>query len=74
MVICFGAYWAWQSYKNSKTNETATDQKDVDELELFYQKQIDEIESKSKEEMAKHEGLLLYYKSQLEKINKIKNK
>lgn len=53
--------------KNKKVNN-------VDTIAKLYQDKINEIESKSIEEIKKQEDLLNFYKSELEKINLIKTK
>lgn len=78
LVILFGAYWASQYYKNSNKKSDSTPKEgeglSIDELEKFYQEKIDEIEKKSVSEIVKYEGLLAYYKTELNKINNKKQK
>jgi hypothetical protein len=76
LVILFGAYWAAQYYKNTKQTSTPKEGEgmSIDELEKFYQDEISKIEKKSVEEIVKYEGLLAYYKTELNKINNKKQK
>jgi len=78
LVILFGAYWAVQYYKGSNKKKSSDpkegEEMNVDELEKFYREKIDEIEKKSVSEIGKYEGLLTYYRSELNKINNKKQK
>lgn len=78
-VILFAAYWGWKYYTASNKKEEPkpkpkfyTETDDIDELVAFYERKIDEIESKSVEEIEKASEKLNEYKAKLEKIKNLK--
>lgn len=75
-LILFAFYWGMRYYKGSnKVVEVKDESQDnIDKLVIYYNQKISEIENKSIEEIEKQEGILSYYKEQLNKINQIKNK
>lgn len=80
-LICFCAYWAVKLYKNrpqekpdySKGAADVSSSK-VDELIKEFNDKIADIESRSAEEIKRSQETLDFYKSELEKLNKLKNK
>lgn len=78
LVILFALYWAREYYNARKEKKPKVPSKNevetVDELISYYNGKIEEIESKSMEEIRTSEDTLKIYKEQLEKLNKIKNK
>lgn len=75
-LILFAFYWGMRYYKGSNKVVEVKDepQDNIDKLVNYYNQKISEIENKSIEEIEKQEGILSYYKEQLNKINQIKNK
>jgi len=82
LVILFSAYWGYKYYKNSQDGKNKSTDKDplqdtsddVDALEIYYKRKIDEIENKSVEEIEKLQSSLDEYKKKLNKITNLKNK
>ena len=82
LVIIFGAYWAWQYYKEANKKPVQPPQPDysgclpneVDDLIKYFDTAIKNIETKSLDEIKKSEEVLKHFKTQLERLNQIKNK
>ncbi len=80
LVILFASYWAVQYYKNTnKKHDPDMDyenfsEDEIDKLINFFDIKIKDIEKKSIDKINQSEKTLSYYKSQLEKLNQIKNK
>ncbi len=81
IIVCFGAYWAWQTYKEGQKKKEDNKTKpivnqdgheSVDALMAYYNRKISEIESKSVEEIKRSQELLDLYKKELDKINNLK--
>lgn len=82
LVIIVALYWANKYHKATEAAKKKKEKDDerfssvgphsVDELRAYYKRKIDEIESKSIEEIEKLQTSLDDYKSELEKINNLK--
>lgn len=75
-AIGFALYWGIK-FRNSSNKKEESDNKPtqtVDELIKEVESRIRKIESKSDEEIQKAQLILNHYKTELEKLNKLKKK